>query len=191
MGRVNRAFLPIALTTALVGTAVIPQQTSFPVFRPSVSIVSINREMLIENSRYGQATLDQVSKKRAELVAQNDTLTKALEHEELELTKLRKTLAAEEFTPLAEAFDVKVNKIRRTQGQKETQLLQQLETVRAQFFRQAEGVIAQMMQENRILFVLNAENVWLSQGGDITSAVIDRLDAAFSAGELTLELTGQ
>ena len=177
----------IVLSVLGGGSFAAAQQTSFPVYEPVVPVVSINRELLIQRSEYGKTLIGSLAQRQSDLIVENETLATTLEREELELTELRKTLEPEEFAPLAEAFDTKVKDVRRQQDQKALDLAKQLEAARFRFFRQAEGVIAQMMQENGILFVLDEAAIWMSQGGDVTAAVIERLDAAYAAGELPLE----
>jgi hypothetical protein len=43
------------------------------------------------------------------------------------------------------------------------------------------------MEENNIVFVLDESAVWITQGGDFTDVVIERLDVAYQAGDLSLE----
>lgn len=159
----------------------------YPVYRETPEVVSVNRERLIQTSAFGRALVQTLSVQQKNLVEENDALTQDLEREERELTEVRKTLSSEEFAPLAEAFDEKVKDTRRTQDQKAVELAQALEGARFRFFRQAERVIAQLMQENGIVFVLDESAVWISQGGDVTNLVIERLDAAYRTGELSLE----
>ena len=176
-----------ALIAGCLSAPIRAQTTNFPVYQQSMSIVSINREQLIQQSEYGRALIGSLSKQQTELAAENETLLKDLEREELELTGLRKTMSSEEFRPLADAFDAKVRGVRQAQDQKLVDLAKALENARFRFFRQAEGVIAKIMQENDIVFVLDENVVWLSRGGDVTELVINRLNAAYGAGELPLE----
>ena len=171
----------------IAATAAQAQQSSYPVFQPVVPVVSVNREALLQKSQYGQALMGVLTRRQSALVEENEALSAKLEQEELELTELRKTLTPEEFNPLAEVFDNKVKEVRRTQDQKSVDLAKALETSRFRFFRHAEAVIGQLMSENGIVFVLDESAVWLSKGGDVTQAVIDRLDAAYAAGELPVE----
>lgn len=159
----------------------------YPVFQETPSVVSVNRERLIQMSEFGKALMNLLSQEQSVLVLENETFAKDLEREELELTDLRKTLLAEEFRPLAEAFDVKVKEVRRVQEEKAVALAKSLEAARFRFFRQAERVIGQLMQDNDIVFVLDESAVWISRGGDVTNLVIERLDAAYAAGQLALE----
>lgn len=173
---------------AMAGTSVLAQAVpNYPVFRDTPEVVSVNRERLIQQSAFGKALIDSLSVQQKTLVEENEALAEDLEREERELTEVRKTLSSEEFAPLAEAFDEKVKETRRSQDQKAVELAQALEGARFRFFRQAERVIAQLMQENGIVFVLDETVVWISQGGDVTNLVIERLDAAYRAGELSLE----
>ncbi len=170
----------------LSGQAV-AQDATFPVFQDGPAIVSINRERLIQRSDFGRALIKVLSDRQAALVKENETLAQDLEREERELTELRKTLTPAEFTPLAEAFDAKVKEVRRVQEQKGVELTKSLENARFRFFRQAEQIIVKLMADRGIQFVLDESAIWLSQGGDVTNLVIERLDAAYGAGELTLE----
>jgi Skp family chaperone for outer membrane proteins len=159
----------------------------YHVFEDTPLVVSVNREGLIQGSEFGKALINSLSEQQSALVLENETFAKDLEREELELTELRKTLSAEEFGPLAEAFDVKVKEVRRVQDEKTVALAKSLEAARFRFFRQAERLIGQLMQDNGIVFVLDEGAVWLSRGGDVTNLVIERLDAAYASGQLALE----
>ncbi len=172
---------------ALLVPQVAPAQ-QYPVFQETLPIASLNREDLFNKSDYGRALLAQLNKKKEQLAAENTELYTNLEREELELTALRKQITPEEFAPLAKAFDTKANKIRSRQRQKLTDLNNQLERARFTFFRHSETVIRNLMQENGILYVLNAQAILVSTGeGDITGEVIRRLDKLFADGSLTVE----
>lgn len=160
---------------------------TYPIYRELPEIVSVNRDRLIQASEFGKALIDVLTARQRQLVDENEALALDLEREELELTDLRKTTSPEEFSPLAEAFDEKVKEVRSRQDQKAVELAQALEGARFRFFRQAERVISQLMQDNGIVFVMDETAVWISQGGDVTNLVIERLDAAYKAGKLSLE----
>lgn len=174
----------VAMLLALSG-ANAAQAQQFPVFQDRLPVASIDREKLFSNSAYGQALLAQMTVKQTELVAENDRLQADLEREERELTGLRKAIPAEEFLPLAEAFDAKANRIRQDQTQKAAALTKQLETARFVFFRRTEAVIRELMIERGIIYVLNNQAILMSTGeGDITQLVMDSLDALFASGDL-------
>jgi Skp family chaperone for outer membrane proteins len=184
----SRIFLGTVATLLLAAQNSFAQVAqSYPTYNDSPQVVSVNRERLIQNSAFGRALIASLSTKQTALVEENETLAQNLEREELELTELRKSLTSDVFSPLAEAFDVKVKEVRRVQDQKAIDLAKLLEGARFRFFRQAERVIAQLMKENGIVFVLDESAVWISQGGDVTNVVIERLDSAYEAGELAFE----
>lgn len=187
MGLLNRIKAILLVGCVLWGEQSAAQDAAYPVFQDTPAIVSINRERLIQRSDFGRALIEVLSDRQNALVKENETLAQDLEREELELTELRKTLTPAEFAPLAEAFDAKVKEVRRVQEQKGVQLAKSLENARFRFFRQAEQIIVKLMADTGIQFVLDENAIWLSQGGDVTNLVIERLDAAYGAGELTLE----
>lgn len=179
--------LIVGLSVGLGSAAPSLAQTDYPLFQSPIPVVSVNRESLIQRSVFGRDLVEQLAARQKTLVAENERLAATLEREELGLTSLRKTMEAEDFEPLAEAFDEKVKKVRREQDEKSAALASDLEGTRFRFFRHAEAIIAEMMRESDILFVLDESVVWLSQGGNITDAVIERMDAAYAAGELSLK----
>ncbi len=185
---IARIFLGAMVGATCVAPPVVGQVApNFPIYQNAPEVVSVNRERLIQSSEFGKALVESLAARQKALVEENDTLAQDMEREERELTDVRKTLTSEEFSPLAEAFDEKVKEVRRQQDQKAVELAQALEGARFSFFRQAERVIAQLMKENGIVFVLDESAVWISQGGDVTNLVIERLDAAYRAGEMEPE----
>ena len=187
MKRAARRAFGLGFALTLSCWSAMAQTSSFPVYYLTLPIVSISREALFQRSDLGNHLSEVLSKRQAALVAENDRLAATLEQEELELTELRKKLSAEKFAPMAEAFDAKVKKVRRVQDQKSVDLAKALESMRFRFFRQAESVIAQMMQESNILFVLDENAIWMSKGGDVTNTVIERMNTAYAAGEISIE----
>ncbi|MCP5072360.1 MAG: OmpH family outer membrane protein [Rhodobacteraceae bacterium] len=163
------------------------QAQQYQVYENPLPIASVNRDLLFNESVYGQALLTRLSERQQLLVAENDTLQADLEQEEQELTDLRKQSSPEEFAPLALAFDEKVKRIRQEQGTKSTQLADDLEAARVSFFRSTEDVIRDLMEERGIVYVLNEQAVLLSTGeGDITAAALERLERLFADGILKI-----
>ena len=168
----------------LIGAAPLQAQ-QYPIFQEQLPVASINREVLFAESAYGRALLASISEHESRLVKENDSLLADLEREERELTELRKQIPAQEFAPLAQAFDVKANRIRQAQGEKLDALNKQLDGARFTFYRQAETVIRDLMIERGIVYVLNEQAILMSTGeGNITPDVMQRLDALFVSGAL-------
>ena len=178
----------LALGGALSGLPVIAQSLpSYQIYRDSAEIVSVNRDRLIQSSEFGKALVNVLTTRQRQLVEENASLALDLEREERELTDARKTLTSEAFGPLAKTFDEKVKDVRRRQERKAVELSQALEEARYRFFSQTEQLIRRLMKENGIVFVLDESAVWITQGRDFTDLVIERLDAAYQAGDLSLE----
>lgn len=165
------------------GVAQAPNE--YPVADDRQLVASLNRDRLLSDSTYGRALMEELGKRQASLVAENESLLAELEREELALTETRKTMSPEDFAPLADAFDRKVNAIRAGQDQKALDLAKALEGTRFSFFREVEPIIIAVMQERGITFLLNEQAVMLSTGdGDITDAVLERLNALHADGQL-------
>ncbi len=178
-----------ALLFALFGPTMASAQ-QFPVFQEQLPVASINRDKLFAESAYGRALRAKMAIRQKQLVAENDRLLADLEREERELTELRKQTTPIDFAPLAEAFDVKANRIRQQQNEKLLALNKQLETARFTFFRSTEIVIRKLMFERGIIYVLNEQAILMSTGeGNITGEVMKRLDALFDSG--ALRVTGE
>ena len=157
----------------------------YPLFEERQLVASINREKLFNNSAYGSALRERLSREQSALVEENELLQNNLEREERELTELRKQIPAEEFEPLADAFDRKANDIRQTQAKKSADIATALESARFIFFRRTELIIKDLMAERGILYVLNEQAILISTGeGDITQTVMDRLDELYAEGVL-------
>ena len=178
----------LVLGGALSGLPVIAQGLpSYQIYRDSAEIVSVNRDRLIQSSEFGKALVNVLTTRQRQLVEENASLALDLEQEERELTDARKILTSEAFGPLAETFDEKVKDVRSRQERKAVELSQALEEARYRFFSQTERLIRRLMKENGIVFVLDESAVWITEGGDFTDLVIERLDAAYQAGDLSLE----
>ncbi|MEM6620183.1 MAG: OmpH family outer membrane protein [Pseudomonadota bacterium] len=154
----------------------------------TLEVVSLNRERLLSESAFGRAMIGSLSDQQQALVIENQRLTEELETEERALTETRKTMSAEEFRPLAEAFDEKVKQVRAAQDGKAVDLAKAREAARFSFFRRIEPVIIEIMQSRGARVLLNNQAVLLSTDDvDITAAVLARLDALFAQGALAVE----
>ena len=186
--RIGSFFMSVMVSGATIALPVVAQGSPpYQIYREPAEVVSVNRDRLIQGSKFGKALIDALTILQQRLVEENASLAADLEREERELTDVRKTIASGEFSILAKAFDEKVKEVRRRQDQKAIELAQALEGAKFRFFNEAEQMITQLMKDNGIVFVLDESAVWIAQGGDITKLIIKRLDAAFQAGQLPLE----
>ncbi len=157
-------------------------QGQLPVASP---ILMIDSERLFEDSQFGRDTIVEIEELGAELSAENGRIQKELEREEQRLTELRPTISPEEFRPLADAFDLRVQETRRAQDAKSRELTSKLESRRVTFLNAAVPILEQLMREAGAAVVLERRSVFISSNlVDITQIAIDRLDGALEAQDI-------
>ena len=97
-------------------------------------------------------------------------------------------MTRELFTPLAEAFDVKVEGIRAAQGAKERELNRHFEEERQRFFQAVRPVLAEIMATRGAVAIIDKRAVLVGFDNiDITADAIAQLDKAFADGSLALQ----
>ncbi len=145
-----------------------------------LSAAIVDQERLLSDSIEGKLILEDLNRKGNELRAENEALQAELEAEERALTEMRETSDPAEFRTHADAFDSKVNSIRTDQKQKLEQLNLEYEQERERFFRKAEQVMLEMMQERGIGMIVGRQAVLLAtSAADITDDVIERMDLVY------------
>ncbi len=149
-----------------------------------LSAAIVDQERLLSDSIEGKLILEDLNRKGNELRAENEALQAELETEERTLTEMRKTAGADqaEFRTLANAFDSKVNSIRTVQKQKLERLNVEYEQERERFFKKAEQVMLEMMQERGIGMIVGRQAILLAtSAADITDDVIERMDLVYQS----------
>lgn len=155
---------------------------TFPIYRESLPVASLNSDRLFSESLAGKAILDASRQKSMALGEENRRIEAELQQEERDLTEKRKTMPAEEFGKLAEAFDDKVVAIRRTQNAKAAALSQELDADRREFSSRVKPILQQLMRERGIIFILNEQAIALAvSSGDITDDALLRVDTEIGA----------
>lgn len=150
---------------------------------PQTSVLTISSEKLFAESAFGQRVFGEIEAESALLAQENERIVGALSTEEKELTDQRATLSAEEFRPLAEAFDKKVQSHREGQRAKLDVLARRGEEARGQFFEMAQPILIELLREYGASIVIERATVVLSSDvSDITEAAIVRIDAAIGDG---------
>lgn len=143
-------------------------------------IVLIDPERLFEQSLLGRSIAQRVQQERDALITMNRRLEAELEAEEKELTAQREQISPEEFRALADAFDEKVQQIRRDSERQARDLERNRERAPRDFLRQVEPILIEMMRDAGAVVVLDQRSVLLSAGiVDVTDLAIDRVDSAF------------
>ena len=179
--RIGLALL-LGLATAPVQ---LPAQALQPVgpVAPAVQVLIIDSDRLFAETLYGRRLAAELAEKAAELQAENDEIVAQLEAEEAALTQQRAQMPATDFRAAAEAFDEKVQSLRRQRDAK-TQDLQRLNAEsRAAFEADVQSVIATMMIERGAVVVMEQRSVVMSiRAANITDEAITRIDATLGDG---------
>ncbi len=154
---------------------------------PQTDVLTISSERLFADSAFGQRVFREIEAESTLLAEENERIVAQLSKEEKDLTDKRSELSADEFRPLAEAFDEKVQSHRDGQRAKLDALARRGEEARGQFFEMAQPVLIELLREFGASIVIERSNVVLStDASDITNAAIARIDAAIGDGA-TLE----
>ena len=146
-------------------------------------VVTISSDRLFTESQFGQRVLREIEQEGALLGEENERIVAELSTEEKTLTEKRSELTPEEFRPLAEAFDIKVQSHREGQRAKLDALARLSEDSRQQFYELARPVLIDILQESGGSIILERSSVLLSSdASDITDVAIDRINAAIGDG---------
>ena len=146
-------------------------------------ILTIDSERLFLNSDFGKRVAREVETRGTELAAENRRIEAELAAQEQSLTKRRATMKPEEFRPLADAFDARVQETRITQAAKSRALTELLDREREAFLEAAAPVLEMLMEEAGATVVLERRTVFISaNSSDITVAAISRLNRTLGEG---------
>jgi Skp family chaperone for outer membrane proteins len=117
------------------------------------------------------------------LSAENRRIEAELTAEERDLTERRPNMEPDAFRVLADAFDEKVNEIRRTQDAKARELTQKRDADRVVYLQSVAPILELMMRESGAAVILERSSVFISANViDITDDAIRRIDEAIGDG---------
>jgi len=146
-------------------------------------ILTIAPERLYTESAFGARITREIEEEGAAIAAENRRIEAELTAEERELTELRDTLDPADFRERANAFDEKVQQLRREQDEKARTLGQRSEEARRALLSAAQPVLSQLMLESGAVAVLDRRAVLLSADTvDITDQAIARVNARYGDG---------
>lgn len=152
---------------------------------PRSAILTITSERLFADSQFGKRVAREIEAEGQRLATENRRIEGELTAEEKALTDSRPDMTPEEFRKLADAFDKKVQEIRRTQDAKARHINQQRDEARAAFFDAARPILAEVMRDAGAGVILERSSVFLSANAtDVTDLAIARVDAAFGRGHV-------
>ena len=144
-------------------------------------ILTIDQDRLFAETSLGAAAIQRLEVEAQRLASENQRIEGELIAEERELTEKRAELPAEEFRELANAFDTRVQQIRTEQDEKARLLTRQRDEARSTFFRDAAGIISEIVRARGALVVIDRRDVFLSADTiDITDEAIERINEAES-----------
>jgi Skp family chaperone for outer membrane proteins len=150
---------------------------------PTGSILTISSDRLFVESAFGQRIAREIEAESAVLAAENRKIESELTAEEQALTERRPTMEADAFRVLADAFDEKVQQIRREQEAKAVALATRRDKAQVEFFRIAAPVLEALMRETGAGVILERSSVFLSANAtDVTDLAISRIDAVMGDG---------
>lgn len=146
-------------------------------------ILTVESDRLFSESLFGQRVAQEIEAESAVLSAENRRIEAELTEEEQRLTERRADMEPQAFRALADAFDEKVQDIRRTQDGKARALNQRTDGDRVVFLQAAAPVLERLMREAGAVVILERNNVLLSLNAtDITDLAIERINTAIGDG---------
>ncbi|NOE17196.1 OmpH family outer membrane protein [Ruegeria atlantica] len=181
---------PLWALCAFMTTVSPPLANAQQLGMPQSSVVTLSSEELFAKSAFGQRVLREIEKESALLAEENQRIVAELSREEKELTEQRATMSADEFRPLAEAFDLKVQSHREGQRAKLDVLSRRSEEAQQTFSEIVRPVLVDLLREIGASVMIERSNVVVSTS-DITDAAIIRINAAIGDGSDLQEDQGE
>ena len=150
-------------------------------------ILTVAPEALYTQSDFGQRIAREIEAESIDIAAENRQIEAELTAEERALTVLRDSLAPAEFRARAEAFDEKVQRLRREQDDKARAVGTRNDEARRALLSAAQPILLQLMVESGAVAILDRRVVLLSVDSvDITEQAILRVNSEFGEGEAIL-----
>lgn len=172
----SRAHLVLLLALAAWTVWIVPvaaQQLGLP----QSAILTISSERMFAESAFGRRVAREIESQSEVLATENRRIEVELTAEEKDLTDSRPDMAPDDFRALADAFDAKVQDIRRRQDAKARALVQFQEDEQVRFLQAARPVLVELMRESGAGAILERSSVFLSANAiDITELAITRLN---------------
>lgn len=182
MVRAFRTGRALMLALALAGGAW-PVSAQDDASFPASAVLVLNQERLLSQSLYGQRIQREVEAAGAALAAENRRIEAQLTEEELALTGRRALMTPEEFRPIAEEFDSRVNGIRAAQEAKGRALQQQAEAAQQAFFETVFPILVEILRNRGASVLMDNRALLLSADGiDITEEAIALIDTRLGEG---------
>ncbi len=148
---------------------------------PQILVFDMNR--IYFETLYGRRIAEDLNQAAAAVQEENEQIVATLTEEERSLTLRRPEMTPEDFRAEADAFDAKVQEVRRVRDAKNIELQTADAEQRATFEDRVQGIIANVMLERGAVIVLEQRSVVMSvRAANITDDVIVRVDAELGDG---------
>lgn len=155
---------------------------------PLSGVLTLRTDVFFNESAFGRRVTQEVDAEGAVLTAENRRIEGELRDEEQQLTERRQTMAPDDFRRLADAFDQKVQEIRRVQDAKLEEINKMREDARREFLTVSLPILQEIMREAGAGAILEKSSVFLSaEAADITELAIQRIDAVLGDGQSASE----
>jgi Skp family chaperone for outer membrane proteins len=146
-------------------------------------ILTIESDRLFSDSAFGKRVAREIEADSAVLAAENRRIEAELTAEEKALTERRPDMDPDGFRTLADAFDAKVQDIRRAQEAKAREIARRQDASRVTFLRVARPILETLMRDARAAVILERSSVFLSANvSDVTDLAISRIDVVLGEG---------
>lgn len=146
-------------------------------------ILTIESERLFSESAFGKSIARQIEEDLAELAAENRSIEAELTAEEKSLTKQRPQMPPQDFRAVADAFDARVQVIRREQLNKELQISKRRDLARTDFLNAVQPVLEDLMRSSQAAVILEKKSTLFSVNAiDVTDQAIEQINQALGDG---------
>lgn len=150
---------------------------------PLSGVLTLRSDVMFNQSAFGRRVAQEIDAEGAVLTAENRRIEAELRAEEQELTERRKSMAPDDFRRLADAFDQKVQDIRRVQDAKLEDINRIGEEARREFLTVSLPILQEIMREAGAGAILEKSSVLLSaDSADVTQLAVQRVDAILGDG---------
>lgn len=170
---------------ALAGFSPAPllaQEQTEPAMRSEILVIDPNK--LFANTMFGKRISAEIEQEGQQLANENRALEQQLRDEEKALTDQRPVMDPAAFRDAADAFDARVQAIRRERAEKARALEEKRANAEQRFLSTAQGILIELVNERGGTMLLDIRSVLLrDEDIDITNDAVARIDATLGTGE--------
>jgi Skp family chaperone for outer membrane proteins len=160
-----------------------PAQDALSMGQVQSPILILDVDRLLAETQFGRRLAADIQAQGEALAQENRRIEGELTAEERSLTERRPTMDPEAFREEADAFDVRVQRIRDERDAKQRALEAAVAAGRDQFLQAATPVFWQLMLDSGAVAILDRREVFLSANAiDVTDEAIQAIDAAIGPG---------